>query len=139
MAGSDISTRVEQPFIARLQIGEHQILLQIVSKVGDLDSPARDLQVDRGDRRWQQAFESITAPFRFSERGSFIEARVVKQVIPFRLLRRRSGHIGLRLDGVVQIQPGGNANSPSLDNWSSGPAPVRARVHWIATVSARSR
>jgi hypothetical protein len=35
--------RVEQPFIARLQVGEQQVFLQIARKVGDLDPLARDL------------------------------------------------------------------------------------------------
>ena len=87
---------VEQPFVARLQVGKHQILLQIVAEVGDLDPSARHLQVDCGYRSREQPFEPELASFRFGEGSSFVEAGVVKQVIPRRLLRRESGHIRLR-------------------------------------------
>ena len=50
---------VEQRLVARLQVRQHEIFLQIVIEIGDLGVPARHLQLDRGHGGRQQTFETL--------------------------------------------------------------------------------
>ncbi len=87
---------IKQSFVAGLQVRQHQILLQIVREIGDFDPPARNLQVDRGHRGWQQTFEPVGASLSFGEGGSLVEAGAVKKIIPDGLFRLGFGHLDLR-------------------------------------------
>ena len=49
--------RVEQRLVARLQIGQEQIFLQIVVQIRQLGVGAGDLQLDRADARRQQSLQ----------------------------------------------------------------------------------
>ena len=71
--------RVEQRLVARLQVRQHEIFLQIVIEIGDLGVPARHLQLDVGHGGRQQAFETVRAALRLGERRSFVQARVTKK------------------------------------------------------------
>ena len=84
---------VEERLVARLQIGQHQVLLQIVVEVGDLVVPARDLQFDWKYGGRQQAFETLGAAFRLGEGGSLVEARVMQKVVSAGTLLRRFGKL----------------------------------------------
>ena len=100
--------RVEERLVARLQIRQHEVFLQIVLKVGDLGVPARHLQCERGHGRRQQAFEPPRAALRLGERRSFVEARITKQIVTGRM--RRSGHLNYSVrrglpDSLLPIRP----------------------------------
>ena len=84
--------RVEQRLVARLQVGQHEVFLQIVVEIGDLGMPARDLQFDRGDGGRQQAFEAVGAALHFGERRALVQTRVMKKLVSGSVIRCCSGH-----------------------------------------------
>ena len=84
---------VKQRLVARLQIRQDEIFLQIVVKTGDLGVPARHLQLDRGDGGGQQTFETPGAPLGFGERGALVEPRIVQQRIASSVWRLGCGRL----------------------------------------------
>src|SRR5258708_3146963 len=90
--------RVVERLIARLQIRENEVFLQIVLEGGDLGVPARHLQRHRGNGRRQQAFETQGAALRLGESGAFVEARIAQQIVAGGMSRHRCG----RLDRSVR-------------------------------------
>jgi hypothetical protein len=89
---------VVERLVARLQIRENEVFLQIVLEGGDLGVPARHLQCHRGDGRGQQAFETEGAALRLGESGAFVEARIAQQIVASGGSRHRCG----RLDRSVR-------------------------------------
>jgi hypothetical protein len=59
---------VEQRLVPRLQVGEHEILQQIVVEIGDLGMAAGDLQIDARHGGGQQTFKPPCAAIRHGER-----------------------------------------------------------------------
>src|SRR3979409_2355121 len=93
--------RVIERLVARLQIREHEVLLQIVLETGDLDVPARHLQRHRGDGRWQQTFKTPRAALRLGESGPFVDARIAQQVVAGGL--PPCGHIDCSVRGTSRV------------------------------------
>jgi hypothetical protein len=73
--------RIVKRLVARLQIRQHEIFLQVVIETGDLVVSTRHLQLDREDRGRQQSFETPGAALRLGKRRAFVEARIVKQLV----------------------------------------------------------
>ena len=69
---------IKERLIAGLQIGQHEILLQIVVETGDFVVPTRDLEIDGRHGRRQQTFETPGAAFGLGERSAFVESRIMQ-------------------------------------------------------------
>lgn len=87
--------RIEQGLVAGLQIGQDEILLKIVLQARDLGMPPRDLPIDRGDGRRQQAFEAVSTPLGFRESSPLVQAGIVEQVVTMGVFVGRVGHWAL--------------------------------------------
>ena len=124
--------RVIKRLVARLQIRQHEILLQIVIEIGDLGVPARHLQLHRGHGRRQQTFETPGTSLGLREGGPFVQARVAQQIVTGRVLPRwggRShwfGHLIVPLAVVPRESSNRTRPLPHVATWAAAAKRVSA-------------
>ena len=73
--------RVEQRLVGVLQVAQEGVALEIGGEAAQRLQPARDLLVERGDVRRQQAVQLEGVALGFGERGALVEQRIVQQLI----------------------------------------------------------
>lgn len=105
--------RVEQRFIARLQIAKDQVFQQIILEARDFCVSTRNLQLDCGDSWRQQTFKAIFAPLHFGKGCPLVKPRVTQTPITRMQGVARVGHRGLheQLWGISRGDDGAVAHA----------------------------
>jgi hypothetical protein len=71
--------RVEQGLVARLQVRQDKVFLQIVVEICDFGMPSRDLKLHCGDCGREQSLEAVRPPLGLGECCPFVAAWIVQQ------------------------------------------------------------
>ena len=87
VAGIGHEQRIEERLVARLQVGQEQIFLQVVVEMRQFRMRARDLHFQRTHARRQQSFQMIFLALLLRKRGALIEAGIVDEVVAGRFER----------------------------------------------------
>ena len=110
---------VEERLVARLQIGQNEIFLQIVVKTGNFVVAARHLKLERGYCGWQQALEPVGVSLRLGESGALVETRVTKKLIACGAMLV-GGHLDLLW--MLPVSVGGIAGACDASQYSTAVA-----------------
>ena len=77
-----------------MQIGQHEVFLQVIVKTRDFLVAARHLEIDRKHRGRQQTLKPIGLSFCLGESGTLVQARITQKLVAC-AVNLLSGHLDL--------------------------------------------